>query len=204
MSPHAVPPAAIDLVFELDGESLPPDYEQPLWRALVAQQPLLERLDATGVHRVRAAHTERGMLLSRRARLALRVPGSAADAVEALAGRALDVDGAPLRLGRVHRRAIVPTATLKSAFVVSGIDDELAHHERVGAMLREAIGPSVRAIFGRMSRVAADGAWHAGSSVVVHDLGAEPSLHLQVAGLGPYRRFGCGLFVPYKEIVGLG
>ena len=42
-----------------------------------------------------------------------------------------------------------------------------------------------------------------GYSLVLHDLKPEASLHLQYAGLGEDRQFGCGIFVPYKVITGL-
>jgi len=38
---------------------------------------------------------------------------------------------------------------------------------------------------------------------VIHDLKPEASLRLQYTGLGSDRRYGCGVFVPYKVITGL-
>jgi len=42
-----------------------------------------------------------------------------------------------------------------------------------------------------------------GFSLVIHDLKPDASLRLQYAGLGAERRYGCGIFIPYKTITDL-
>lgn len=192
----------IDLVFELIGESLPAGYPSRLWRALSAALPALEPHEDAGLLPVRGLEPGAGGLLSRRARLTLRVPDALAGTATALAGTELVAEGLTCRIGAVRHRGIAPAATLKAAFVVSGEADELMHHRQVVRMLA-ARGLPDRVIFGRMGERELEGARVAGSSVVIHQLRPGDSLRLQHHGLGPHRHHGCGLFVPYKDIAGL-
>jgi CRISPR-associated protein Cas6 len=199
LAPDLVP---VDLVFELAGDTLPDDYLAALWPALVAQVPALAAAEDAGPLPVRASPTPQGLLLGRRARLALRVPRRAVEATGALTGRTIALGGRVLAIGAMRERPIGAAGTLKAAFVATGAGDELAHHEAVAQMLA-AMDVPAPAIFGRMGEVRIGGHAWSGSPVVVHRLRAEASLALQYRGLGPHRQAGCGLFVPYKEIAGL-
>ncbi|OGT05635.1 MAG: hypothetical protein A2143_04270 [Gallionellales bacterium RBG_16_57_15] len=60
-----------------------------------------------------------------------------------------------------------------------------------------------RLICGRQQTLSDNSHSLIGHSLVIYDLAPEASLHLQNAGLGAGRQFGCGIFMPYKIISGL-
>ncbi len=114
-----------------------------------------------------------------------------------LTGQPLDV-GHPLRLANGRLREILAYSTIH-AQLVAGADDEVVFAESVSACLAD-LGITASLICGRKnSLVDGDRCIH-GFSLVIHDLKPEDSLHLLYAGLGSHRKYGCGIFVPYKVI----
>lgn len=200
--PQAADEAAADLVFELSGARLPRDHATALWAALTEQLPWLADEPLAGVHAIRGAATETGLLLSRRARLALRLPlRRQADAAR-LVGRRLEVEGESLEVGAVRERSLEPYPTLSAQFVATGAADDLGHQQTVQALLGEIDLP-LRFICGRMRLMRCGATTIAGASVVLHQLRPEQSLRIQRRGLGGLRHLGCGLFLPHKTISGI-
>lgn len=190
---------AVDLVFAVSGMRLPAGYASALWEALVGRLPWLADEPGVGVHAIRSPSDGAGLLLSRRARLALRLPSRRqADALR-LTGECLEVEGERLKVGAARARALEPYPTLSARFVATGAVDELSHQEAVAAML-VAIGMPLRFICGRMRTVRTGGTTVSGAEVVMHELRPEQSLAMQQHGLGGERHLGCGLFLPHKTI----
>ncbi len=191
---------AIDLVFELRGERLPLEHAAQLWDALVACLPWLADEPGAGVHPIRAAAGDGGLLLTRRARLVLRLPlRREADALR-LCGESLDVAGERLAVGAARARPLEASPTLSARFVASGAADALAHQQAVEAML-DALALPKRYVCGTMRTLGSGNAAVSGAEVVLHQLRPEQSLALQERGLGGGRHLGHGLFVPHKNIV---
>ena len=194
----AAVPEMIDAVFDISGDCIPANYPFALWHALARLVPELAAETSIGVLPLRTAGSAAGMLLPRRAKLVLRLPAALGGKVEALSCRELDVGGSPLRLGEGRLREIQPYPTIHAHLVV-GTEDEVAFMAGVAADLA-ALGITASLICGRRnSLVDGDHGIH-GFSLVIHDLKPEDSLRLLYAGLGSERRYGCGVFVPYKVI----
>ena len=190
---------AVDLVFAVVGVRLPGGYAAELWEALVRGLPWLADEPGVGVHAIRAPTCDGGLLLSRRTRLALRVPTRRqADAVR-LSGQQLDVGGERLEVGAARTRPLAPYPTLSAGFVATGAVDALAHQEAVETMLGQLDMP-LHYICGRLRTVRAGDSMVAGAEVVLHQLRPEQSLAMQERGLGGQRHLGHGLFVPHKTI----
>jgi CRISPR-associated protein Cas6 len=194
----AAAPEMVDAVFGISGDCIPANYPFALWHALARLVPELAAETSIGVLPLRTAGSAAGMLLPRRAKLVLRLPAALGGKVEALSGRELDVGGSPLRIGEGRLREIQPYPTIHAHLVV-GTEDEVAFMAGVAADLA-ALGITASLICGRRnSLVDGDRGIH-GFSLVIHDLKPEDSLRLLYAGLGSERRYGCGVFVPYKVI----
>lgn len=192
----------LDLVFALSGSRLPRDYGLSLWRALIDAVGWLAGEPTVGLHPVRGAATERGLLLSARAKLSLRLPERLAAQARQLQGVWLEVDGERLQLGPVNSRPLEAFPTLSAAFVATGAPDELSHQEAVRELL-ERLGVPQRFICGRMRNLAGAAGQTSGGSVVLHQLRPEQSLRVQRLGIGPNRNLGWGLFLPHKTIHGI-
>jgi len=191
----------IDVVFELSGGTLPVTYPYALWDELVRLIPLLGDNQDVGVIPLRMAASNEGMLLPKRAKLVLRLPQELADVVSGLAQQQIRVAGSELRLGSCKTRPIQHYSTLH-AQLVTGADDEVAFVAEVEAALA-ALGVKAKLICGQHRILADVGRTISGYSLVLHDLTPEGSLRVQYSGLGKGRRFGCGIFIPYKVISSL-
>jgi CRISPR-associated protein Cas6 len=195
-------PGMVDAVFDVSGDSVPENYPFALWSELVRLVPELESAPRVGVLPLRTTGSGTGMLLPRRAKLVVRIPAALAASVGALSGAELDLGGLPLRLAHGRLREIQPYPTIHAHLVV-GAEDEVAFVEEITACLAE-LGIVANLICGRHNTLVDSDRQIRGFSLVLHDLKAEDSLHLQYAGLGSHRQYGCGVFVPYKVISDLG
>ena len=188
----------IDLVFDLRGETLPASYPFALWAELVRAVPQLADNEQVCVLPLRGAENNEQILLSRRTKLVLRIPVALTDEVSALTGAQLHVSECMLSLGAMKIREIQPHPTLH-AQLAAGVDDELEFMGSVQAHFA-ALEISANTICGK-HRTLSDGRQSiSGYSLVVHDLKPEASVLLQSVGMGEGRRFGCGIFMPYKVI----
>ncbi len=190
----------LDLLFEVEGSALPADYAYALSRAVVAILPWLEDEPWAGIHPLKGAYTDRGtILVSRRSRLALRVPRGRVAQAAALAGRSLDISGHSLRIGAGRTRELTSFATLYSRFVDTGSADEARFVEDVAALLQELATQS-KFLCGQRRRGHAAEGEIAGYSVMLHEVPREQSVYLQERGLGRHRLLGCGILIPHKSI----
>ncbi|MDO8464514.1 MAG: type I-MYXAN CRISPR-associated protein Cas6/Cmx6 [Gallionella sp.] len=194
--------AMIDMAFDASGETLPSGYPFALWAELAQRVPQLANDESVGVLPLRTAESGEDILLPKRAKLVLRLPQILMQAAAALSGARLDISGSALRLGACQSRQMQSHPTLH-AQLVTGTNDEVAFMEEVRTSL-SIMGIEAGLICGRRKTLADDRHSLTGYSLVVHDLKPEASLRLQADGLGEGRRFGCGIFLPYKVISGLG
>src|SRR5574342_314903 len=131
-------PGTVDLLFDLEGDVLPSDYGYALYRAVSAALPWFADTPDAGIHPLKGAPTDRGtLLLSRRSKLALRLPEAQAARAGALTGRTLEVAGSRLSVGKSRARPLAPFATLYARFVVTGSAAESEFLGELGALLSD-------------------------------------------------------------------
>lgn len=188
----------VDVVFDISGESVPVNYPFALWSELVRFVPELESESSVGVLPLRTTGSDCGMLLPKRAKLVVRLPRSLAGKMASLSGQELDLGGSSLKIGNAKLREIQPHSTIH-AHLVAGNTDEVVFVENVSARLAD-LGITASLICGRQGSLLDGEQCIQGFSLVIHDLKPEDSLRLQYNGLGGDRKFGCGIFVPYKAI----
>lgn len=191
-------PELVDIAYELKGGMLPSTYHFALWRELVRVLPWLEAEQLAGVLPLRGAQSGQHMLLPRRARLVLRLPSHLAEQAQQLSGQILDIDGYALHIGQAQQKPLQSYPSLHAHLVLSA-GDEQEFLAEVEDRLRE-LGITGKWICGRRVVLQEGEQEIAGYSLVVHVLPAGDSLRLQQIGLGGERRYGCGLFVPCKDI----
>lgn len=195
-------PDMIDMVFDLEGGTLPAAYRFALWTALLRLVPQLAEEKLVGVLPLRSTVNSQGMLLAKRAKLVMRMPTTLAEsAASSLTGQQLDIAGSTMHVGAAKTRTIQPYPTIH-AQLVTGSSDEVLFVEDISKQMAE-LGVTGKLICGKHLSVSGGQRSIHGYSLVLHDLKPEASLQLQYAGLGDDRQFGCGIFVPYKVITGL-
>lgn len=188
----------IDVVFELSGGILPVAYPYALWGELSRLVPQLCEHESVGVVPLRMAESKEGMLLPKRAKLVLRLPLELAAVVSSLTQKQLRVAGSELQLGACKTRPIQHYSTLH-AHLVTGAAHEFTFMAEVESALA-TMEVKASLICGQRHSLKDEAREIRGYSLVLHGLTPEGSLRVQYAGLGKERRFGCGIFVPYKVI----
>jgi CRISPR-associated protein Cas6 len=192
---------AVDVVFGLEGTSLPAEHSLLLWGALLACLPWLADEPGAGVHPLRTSPSAGGeALLARRAKLVLRVPESRGADALGLAGGAITVAGRRLRVGAGELRPLAAWRTLHAQRVTLGTDEDAPFQQALGAALA-ALRVDCEFITGRPRVQHADGRDIAGFSVALVGVAPADSLRVQAAGIGGERGLGWGIFVPHKAIV---
>jgi CRISPR-associated protein Cas6 len=203
----------VDAVFAIACRSLPVDHAYALSQAIQEALPWFAQEPGAGLHTVHGAASGSGWMrpegagallqLSHRAKLALRLPRHRLDDAAALLGRTLQVAGSPLRVEKMALRPLSRITTLFSRSVVLAEGDEA---EFVGAATAGlgALGIGAeRMVCGRVTPVATPARTYRTRSLMLAGLTLEQSLLLQQSGLGAGRKFGCGLFIPHKDIADL-
>lgn len=213
------PADIVDAVFAISCRSLPVDHAYALSQAVQAVLPWFAEEPGAGLHTIHGAASGSGWLrpegehamlqLSRRAKLALRLPRRRLEDAAAMIGRTLQVASQPLRVDSLSVRPLSRITTLYSRSVVladthhDDADDETAF---LAAATRElgALGIDVaRMLCGRVTPVATPARSYRTRSLMLAGLAPEHSLALQRQGLGAERKLGCGLFIPHKDIADL-
>ena len=205
--PHA---DIVDAVFAIACRSLPVDHAYALQQAIQEVLPWFAQEPGAGLHTVHGAASGAGWLrpegedallqLSHRARLALRLPAHRAQEAAKLVGRTLQVAGWPLHVEKMALRPLSRITTLFSRCVVLAEGDESVF---VSAAIAELGALGIRAermVCGRVTPVATPGRSYQARSLMLAGLALEESLLLQRSGLGAGRKFGCGLFIPHKDV----
>ena len=201
----------VDAVFAISCRSLPVDHAWTLSQAVQAVLPWFAEEPGAGLHTVYGAASASGWLrpegadallqISRRAKLALRLPRHRLDDATALLGRTLEVAGWPLRVDKVAVRPLSRITTLFSRCVVVAEEGDEAAFLALATGELGALGirPGTM-LCGRVTPVATPARTYQTRSLMLAGLTPEQSLALQRQGLGAERTLGCGLFIPHKDI----
>ena len=209
--PAATPSAAcVDVRYRIRCPALPVDHARDLRRALAEFWPWLENEPEAGIHAIHGAESGNGWLrpedpdarlaLSRRTRLAVRLPRSRLEAAAQLCGATLQVGADAIAVGEMRTHALQPHATMFARYIAIEADLEEEFLRLCSAQLQAAGIQAPRMLAGRCHAVRDDGAARRCRSLMLDGLDPEPSLRLQQQGLGPARLLGCGIFLPHKSI----
>jgi CRISPR-associated protein Cas6 len=191
----------IDVVFDLDGSSVPEGYPFALWSEVVRCLPWLKQEDDAGILPLRGSVSGEDLLLSRRTKLVLRLPMERAAQAGQLSGQQLNVDGNKLLVGNGKERPLQATTTLHSYIVESNLGEVAFLADMKEKLL--AMNIPCNLICDKHRRIRGVNQTLSGFGLVLHDLKPPASIEIQRIGLGGARHFGCGIFVPFKAITGL-
>jgi CRISPR-associated protein Cas6 len=194
----------VDMAFSVSGRRLPRDHSAALWVALAHALPWLEDEDELAVFPVRAAAISGGSLvINRRSRLVLRLRAERVRGALELCGRTIEVGGESLVIGKAMTRALIPHGTIYAHRVAARDDDEAAFARQVAEEL-DAFAVRGDFITGKRSSAHGPSGDVTGFSVMLTALRPPESTRLQVAGLGPHRKLGFGVFVPHRSTAAVG
>jgi CRISPR-associated protein Cas6 len=191
--------SSVDVVFPVEGSTLPRDHAQGLLDALCTQWPWLKTEAHSGVHNIKLVQgLSTQAMLSRRTKLLLRVPTHRAPELLGTTAVELFVAGQSVSLGAPHRRELLAHTTLYAYNVAATSEDEVAFMAEVTKELTE-LGIGGERVCGKSHQLTIDGNPVNTFSLMLHALAPEHSLRVQCHGIGPHRLLGCGIFIPHKS-----
>ena len=204
-----IPPSHIDLVFPVQGTTLPRDHGYALYAALSRAVQALHGAAWMTVHNIPGKLVKPDTLnLEGRTSLRLRIPVERVATAIGLAGAELDVAGHRLALGAPVVHQLKPAAVLDARLVVikltGGPGKPFDRASFEARFLAEAnrqlsrIGVTGQAELRGRGRLTVGGRRVIGCAVRVSNLTPEHSLLLQIHGLGGKRTMGCGVFRPAR------
>lgn len=194
-------PSVTDLQFDLSGLEIPADHGHALFEEIVRFLPWLRDLPTAGIHPVHGAPSGRNnnLVINRRVKLVLRLPIERVSDAQTLVGKDIDPGAGNLRIGALKEKPVTPYATLYSHFVAVDNDDEAGFLDEIHKQM-QALGIGAGLIPGKPHKMHIPKRVIGGYSLMLHDIDLMQSLVLQERGLGLYRGYGCGIFIPHKSI----
>lgn len=203
------------------GPSIPADHAYVLYGAICRLLPHLHEDESIGIHAVNGRLAkDRTLTLDRHSRLSFRIAADRIKELLPLSGRTLELDGEKIRIGVPSVFALLPAARLYSRLVIIKGFKEPDVFMKAAARQMDALDIKGRThlIDSGSAMTANDGkkgGTHSpflrrtlrirektivGFAVLVDGLSDEDSMNLQQNGLGGRRHFGCGLFVPVRNV----
>jgi CRISPR-associated protein Cas6 len=209
-SPTNSTDSVLDLVFSINCKSLPSDHAFLLSQAVQQLLPWFVEEKHAGMHAVHIMASGHGwtrptgdgalLLPSRRTKFILRLPKHRVEDAKILTGKTLDVDGHALTVNSASIRPLSDITTLIARYIVTNGDHEdIFTQDVIDQMNSMGVKPN-KLLCGVEKILMIHQQLVATRSVMVADMSEEASLLLQQNGLGPYREYGCGLFIPQKDI----
>lgn len=209
---YLVPDDIQDLSFRIRARCLPLDHAHALSSAVIGALPWIEHESLAGIHLIHVAESGNGwyrpedpetelLQVSRRTRMRLRLPKRRLDDARCLTGKTLDLNGYEIAVGEAAAKPLSALTTIHARYVIAERDQ--AEEEFIEKQVKDlqALGVHVHKLLcgKRTCFKMPDGLTFA-RSLMLADLDVDESIVLQQRGLGPGRKFGCGLFLPHKGI----
>jgi len=207
---YIVPDDVVDVVYSIRCRSLPVDHAYALSQAIQTALPWFTGEERAGVHTIHVAESGNGWMrpddpnallhLSRRTKLALRLPKHRIDDAGRLTGQTLDVQGNPLQIEKASVRPLSELTTLFARYIVTDGADENAFLQDAMRQLND-MGIRPKKMLCGIERVILTPQRSIRTrSLMLAELTLPESVRLQQQGLGTERKLGCGLFIPHKDI----
>lgn len=188
--------SCVDVVFPVQGGSVPLDHGYQCFAALARRLPALHGLGELGIFHLEGRPRSGGRLDVSRGNLRLRGSTGNLALLFELAGAEVDVAGTRVRLGAPVARPLAPVPSLFARMVTIKNFTEIGPFTDAAYRQLEALGCKGELAVGRRRVVTVAKRKVVGFAVRVDHLEPGASLRLQAEGLGGRRHMGCGLFLP--------
>lgn len=207
-----VPDDVVDLSFRIHANSLPLDHATILSDAIIRDLPWLQNEPRGAIHLINYPESGSGwertedstdelFFVSARSRLKIRLPKTRIGDGQKLTGVTLKLGSHEIIIGNNKILPLVATHTLYAKrIIVSEGEDETDFQARIAREISE-LGVTPKKMLCGKSRMLerVDHSLEV-RSLMLANLSFEESVTLQENGVGDGMQFGCGIFVPHKDI----
>ncbi|MBK5970721.1 MULTISPECIES: type I-MYXAN CRISPR-associated protein Cas6/Cmx6 [Thiorhodovibrio] len=192
----------IETSFRVNGDTLPADHGYALYAALAhlpTVGPLLHASEQVAIQLIRGQYAGDGQLkLTSQSRLRVRIPAASLPNILPLAGQSILIVGQTLRIGVPQTSLLRPAVALYAHLVTTRNGQDEARFDAEISNQLEHLGIQGKPTRGKRRIFRVKDKRVVAHSLLVSELTASESIHLQEAGLGGRRKMGCGVFIPWK------
>ncbi len=208
---YEVPDDIVDVNFKIKCSHLPLDHAHQLSTAIIKELPWIEQSQLAGIHLIHGAESGNGWIRptnpeeliypSRRTLFTLRTPQKNVEDAISLEGKSISVCGTTIEFSKPTIRKLSKLTTIFARYVLTDqVDDEEAFLNEIVELLAEKNIRPKKMMSGRAFTMTFPDKILDSRSLMIDGLDITESVRLQQEGLGPGRKFGCGLFLPHKGI----
>ncbi len=200
----------IELVFQMQGRTLPQNYLGAISSALHQQVELWQNNHSLAFYVHIAGEEGNGwyrgssdddlIYLSRRNTLVFRAPEALSREIEKELNIILNVDGHLLGLRHKHNKSIKPAPTLYSRYVICTEDNEAQFVETIAQQLNIRDIKIKKLLCGKQRSLTLNNQKMQTRSLMLEFFRKEDSISIQQKGIGDFQKSGCGVFVPHKSV----
>ena len=192
----------IEAAFRVQGDSIPVDHGYALYAAL-SRLPnagaWLHRSEVVAIHPIRGQYVGNGLLkLTDRSRLILRLPAAELPHILPLVGKTIEIDSHSLSIGVPQTTLLRPAAVLYAHSVTTRNGQDEARFDAEIQRQIAALEVHAKPTRGKRKVIRIKDKTVVAHALLISELSADDSIHLQEAGLGGRRKMGCGLFIPWR------
>ena len=210
--PYQVPDDVVDLHFRINCKCLPLEHARQLSVAIHEVLPWIADEMFAGVHLIHGPESGNGwqrsdittnelLYLSKRIRMALRMPKHRIEDAQQLSGNTLHIDDYEIEVGVATVKPLSMQGTIFSRYVVSHENEtEEQFLQRTYDEIKSLNINVNKLLCGKTHRMQGREQELFTRSVMLAELKPQDSVKIQQYGLGAGRTEGCGLFVPHKGI----
>ena len=208
---YEVPDDIVDVNFKIKCSHLPLDHAHQLSTAIINELPWIEQDQIAGIHLIHGAESGNGWIRptnpeeliypSRRTLFSLRTPQDKIDDVMSLEGKSLSVCGTSIEFSKPSIRKLSKLTTIFARYVLAEqVDNEEAFLNEMAELLAQKNIRPLKMMSGRAFTMTFPEETLKSRSLMIDGIEVTQSVQLQQEGLGPGRKFGCGIFLPHKGI----
>ena len=208
---YEVPDDIVDVNFKIKCSHLPLDHAHQLSTAIINELPWIEQDHVAGIHLIHGAESGNGWIRptnpeeliypSRRTLFSLRTPQDKIDDVMSLEGKSLSVCGTSIEFSKPSIRKLSKLTTIFARYVLGEhVDNEEAFLNEMAELLAQKNIRPLKMMSGRAFTMSFPEEILKSRSLMIDGIEVTQSVQLQQEGLGPGRKFGCGIFLPHKGI----
>ena len=204
-----VPDDVVDLVYKIKYKQIPTTHAFELAEALYDALPWLKDEPEMGIHQIHGATSGNGwerpadgelIHLSKRSKMSLRVSSERMQDALELTGKVLDVAGYKVEVGVAITKQLNPLQAIFARYVA--VPEGMDENEFISWVNEELKARDIhiqKMLCGMNHTVTTPNEQFEARSLMIADLDKPSSIALQEKGVGPYRHYGCGIFMPKRH-----
>jgi CRISPR-associated protein Cas6 len=208
------PDTVVDATFNISCKALPLEHAFSLSTAVTSILPWLLEENNCAIHQIHGADSGNGwerpertaeknpiIYLSRRSKLTLRVPRERLPQLDKLLGITLDIEGYPLTVNQVNIKKINIFPILFSRYIITQpLQSEGEFIDQIQHSFKARGISCWKMLCGKSHPLHFPDGDILTRSLMIAELEPEDSIKLQYEGYGNDLIYGCGIFLPHKDI----